>query len=256
MFDKIALNIAKLREKKPLIYCLTNYVTMEFVANSLLAIGAAPIMSEEIAEVKELIDLSDAININVGTLDEKWLTIARHACLYANSTNKPVILDPVGCGASKVRTDAARELLKFADIIRGNASEIISLYDDTEGTFGVEAVHRVANAKRAADYIAKQYNITVVVSGEEDFIIDSNKNITLYYGSELMPIVTGMGCGLTAVIAAFKTVCDDYFAASKMAVAYYGLCGEAAEKISQGPGSFRANFIDKLYNLDLSKIQS
>lgn len=248
-------NVLKtLRQKKPLVLCLTNYVTMDFMANCLLALGAAPLMSEEIEEIKELVDISQVVNLNIGTLNKPFITLATTAAIHAKKTGKPIVLDPVGAGASQIRTKTAKELLKFADIIRGNASEVIALLDGTSKTMGVESTQRVTDAKTAAITLAKQYPITVIVSGPEDLVVDSQKEILLPYGSHLMTCVTGMGCALNAIIAAFRAILPNPYEAAQMATAYVGLCGMlAAEKIS-GPASFRTRFIDSLYQPDWQKM--
>lgn len=247
MLNELEKLLLKLRQIKPLILCLTNYVTMDFTANCLLALGAAPVMSEADEEIEELIELSSALYLNIGTLNTAFLQRIKHAAEYAKACDKPIILDPVGCGASQIRTATARELASFAKIIRGNGSEIKALNGDTIQTLGVETAHNASDAKSAAINIASKYNNVVVVSGAIDLIVDATKNINCSYGSHLMSSITGMGCALTAVIAAFKAVEVDTFLAASLATVYFGLCGNSAEKKSNTPGSFRTHFIDSLY---------
>ena len=247
MINNIESNLKILRQTKPLVLSLTNYVTMDFMANTLLALGAAPIMSEELQEIEELVQISNAVNINIGTLTDKFIEKAKFTCIVAKKYNKPVILDPVGVGASKIRTTTARELLPFADIIRGNASEIIAISDISSKTLGVESTHEVKAALHIAKELALQRNKVVIVSGAEDFITDGTRHQTLNFGSNLMPLVTGMGCSLTAVIAAFKAVIPDSFEAATLSVAYFSLSGQIAEYSTKLPGSFRTAFIDNIY---------
>lgn len=250
MINQIEQAISSIRKRKPLILNLTNYVTMEFMANSLLALGAAPLMSHCDEELFELIDIADAININIGTLDSQFIARIQGALIYAKRNNKPLILDPVGAGASKIRTRIAREFLSQIDIVRGNASEIIALVNDNGKTLGVESLSTTEQAEETAILLAKKYGLTVIVSGPTDFISNGTEKITLTSGSPLMALVTGMGCTLTAVIATFNAVMADAYEASKTAVLYYGLCGTLAAKKTKNPGGFSKRFIDELYKAD------
>ena len=249
MINKIESNLKILRQTKPLVLSLTNYVTMDFMANTLLALGAAPIMSEERQEIEELIKISSVVNINIGTLTGRFIEKAKFACILAKKYNKPIILDPVGVGASKIRTETAKELLPFIDIIRGNASEIIAIAGISNETLGVESTHEVSDAVHAAKELASQQNKiiivnddthaekdlalkqnkVVIVTGAEDFITDGNRDQTLNFGSSMMPLVTGMGCTLAAVIAAFRAVVPDSFEATRLATTYFNLSGQIAE---------------------------
>ena len=247
--------LTQLRKTKPLILCLTNHVTMDFMANSLLSLGAAPIMTQDIRELDELVRMSHAININIGTLDEAFIARAIKTVHLAQQYNKPIILDPVGAGATQIRTTSARALMTSAQIIRGNASEIMALVDNANTTLGVEATHQVSDAKASATQLAKLHQSTVVVSGEKDFVTDGCEEAQLPFGSALMPLVTGMGCTLTAVIATFRAVTPDSFKAAHLATAYFGLCGSLAAQKTTTPGSFRTLFIDELYRADFAAMR-
>ncbi|KTC95882.1 hydroxyethylthiazole kinase [Legionella feeleii] len=242
--------LVSLRQTKPLVLCLTNFVTMEFMANSLLASGAAPLMSQAMDEMEELITISQVVNINLGTLDHAFYERALESAKIAKSQNKPVVLDPVGAGASRIRTSAAKSLLPHVDIIRGNASEILALSDEAGDTKGVESARSVNQAMNAAQQLAVSPSKIVVVSGPVDFITDGRQAINLPFGSPLMPLVTGMGCTLTAVIAAFAAIGLSMYQAALLATAYFGLCGQLTQHKTQGPGGFRQVFIDKLYKPD------
>jgi hydroxyethylthiazole kinase len=167
------------------------------------------------------------------------------------------VLDPVGAGASWLRTQCAKDLMQEATIIRGNATEIIAISkeEDSFKTLGVEAVHDVSDAKKIAETLAKKLNCTIVISGKEDFITTGSQQTSLHFGSALMPLITGMGCTLTAVIAAFKAVIPNAFEAAEIATAYFGLCGNLAAKKTQKPGTFRAFFIDELYAADFTTMK-
>jgi len=255
LLESLNEKISSLRTKKPLILNLTNYVTMDLMANTLLSLGTAPLMSVDKDEFEELIKISSAININIGTLDGPFIEGSILAAKLAKQYNKPVVLDPVGAGASKIRTKAARDLIGYATIVRGNASEVMALDDDEAKALGVESLHSTDQAKDVARKIAKQYNNTVVISGEVDFVTDGKREAYLPFGSPLMTKITGMGCSLTAVVAAFRGVVEDSFEASKLATAYFGLCGSIAAQKASAPGSFRTTFIDEIYKADFEAMK-
>ncbi len=250
MLAKLDHSIIKLRQMKPLVLCLTNHVTMDFMANCLLSCGAAPIMTQDVAELDELVQISHVVTINIGTLDAAFIERATMALQLAKTYNKSVVFDPVGAGASSIRTASSRTLMKGAAIIRGNASEIMALVENTHKSLGVESIHTVSDAADSARILARNYHCSVVVSGARDFITDGIEDAYLAYGSPLMPLVTGMGCALTAIIAAFKAVIPNPYEAAHLASAYFSLCGSLAGQKTDAPGSFRTLFIDELYKAD------
>ncbi|MGE3921207.1 MAG: hydroxyethylthiazole kinase [Gammaproteobacteria bacterium] len=254
MIENLEKTINQLRKKKPLVLNLTNYVTIDFMANSLLALGAAPIMSTCFDELEELVKLSDAININIGTLDETFIEQCIAAVQFTKQYNKPVVLDPVGAGATNIRTSAAKNLSHYASIIKGNASEIIALATDENQTKGVESTHTTQEAQMSAISLAKKNNCVVVVSGAIDFITDGEKTLEIKDGSSQMTLVTGMGCALTAVIAAMTTIVNNPFDASVMGTYFFALCGKLAAESNPGPGSYRTAFIDTLHSFDFKKM--
>lgn len=256
MLNDIDHALDQLRATKPLILCLTNHVTMDFMANCLLSLGAAPIMSEDQRELEALVSMSHAVNINIGTLNADFIERADIVIALAKQYNKPIVLDPVGAGATTLRTLSARSIMVAADIIRGNASEIMALLDDASKTLGVESSHHVNDATHHAIQLAQQQDCTVVVSGANDFVTNGCQEEFLGFGSLLMPLITGMGCTLTAVIAAFKAVITDPYEAARMAAAYYSLCGSLAAKKTDKPGSFRSLFIDELYTADFASMRN
>ena len=250
MLNKIEKHLSAIKEVKPLILNLTNYVTMDLIANSLLALGAAPLMSVCDNEIEELIKLAHAITINLGTLDINFISRCKMAARLSKQYNKPLILDPTGAGASVIRTQTARQLMVHADIVRGNASEIISILDNTGKTLGVESCDSVEHAKQAAKQLAIHYQCTVVVSGDKDFITDGTQETVVPYGTPLMSLVTGMGCTQAAVIAAFASINSSSFESAVSAAQFFGICGHLAAMETGFPGSFRQIFIDKLYAPD------
>ncbi len=252
MINKIEKALANLRKKKPLILCLTNFVTQDFVVNSLLSLGAVPIMSICEDEIEELMRIASSVYINIGTLDNNFISLAKQAIQFAKKNNKPIVFDPVGAGATNIRTQTAQYILPFSSIIRGNASEIMALGDRAFTTHGVEATHTTDDAKEIAKLLASENNMSVIVSGPVDFITNGNKLAQVAFGSPLMQLVTGMGCSMTAVIAAFKAIIQDPFEAGSMAAYYFALCGEAASKNHKSPGTFKIAFLDQLHIPDFA----
>jgi hydroxyethylthiazole kinase len=237
--------LAELRQKQPLILCLTNAVTMDLMANSLLAIGAAPLMLSDSREFEELLSMAGAVNLNLGSLDEVFIEKARMLLDLALKKNIPVILDPVGCGASQLRIILARQLMPDVDVIKGNASEIASLWQNDIKTKGVESTE-VLGIERIAKDLASSFQKVVVVSGQVDFLTNGVAERRVTEGSPWMKSVTGMGCALAAVIAAFRAVVPEPFQAAFLATQYFGRCGTLAEERAEGPGSFRMHFLDAL----------
>ncbi len=256
MLEEIKQDLKILRNKKPLILNLTNYVTMDFMANALLSLGAAPIMSTCSEEIKELIKISNAININIGTLNKDLIALSMQAAVIAKKLGKPIIFDPVGAGATTIRTQTAKKLLLYSSVVKGNASEILALSGNVHKTLGVESIHTTNQAKDVAHSLALKANCIVVISGKMDFITDGKDEIRLNFGHALMPYITGMGCTLSAMIAAFCAINKDYFKACKHAVSYFTLCGNIAGKINPCPGSFRSAFVDELFKADFKQMKA
>ncbi|EHL32725.1 hydroxyethylthiazole kinase [Legionella drancourtii] len=250
MIEQVKSTLTQIKQVKPLVLCLTNYVTMDLMANSLLALGAAPLMSESKREIEELVTISQAVYINIGTLNKRFIERALFAAEIANFLNKPVILDPVGAGASKLRTSAALELLPLAQIVRGNASEIISLTGATGTSKGVETSDPVLKAISSAEALAQSHNKIIVISGPEDYVTDGKQAQTLTFGACLMPLITGMGCTMTAVLSAFVACNSEHFQAAVQATAYFGLCGQLSYQQAKAPAAFRQVFIDNLFHPD------
>lgn len=245
----IVTALDNLRTQKPLVVNITNYVVMNNSANALLAIGASPIMAHSRQEMAEMMSFSGALVINIGTLDSQWIPRMTFAVEQANIHNKVVVLDPVGCGASRLRTESARHIAVLAKhlIIRANASEIIALAGEQAHSKGVDSLQSSDAAVGAARYLVKQYHCNVVISGETDFVITEHSEIQLSNGHAMMPFVTGMGCSLSALTGAFAAVGETTGLA---AAAIFGVAGEIAAAQSSGPGSLQMNLLDVLYQLN------
>ncbi|MDP5252904.1 MULTISPECIES: hydroxyethylthiazole kinase [unclassified Vibrio] len=246
---QITQALSDVREQKPLVVNITNYVVMNNTANALLAIGASPIMAHSKQEMAEMMAYAGALVINIGTLDSTWTPRMLFAVEQANAKGKIVVLDPVGCGASHLRTETSRQIAQLANklIIRGNGSEIIALAGEQAQSKGVDALDRSDSALAAARCLVAQYGANVVVSGETDYIVTNDRIVALHNGDAMMPYVTGMGCTLTALTAAFAAVGDD---TGLSAAAILGVAGEIAAEQSRGPGSLQVTLLDELYQLD------
>jgi hydroxyethylthiazole kinase len=251
MFAHIEKNVTKIKLRRPLVLNITNVVTMDFVANGLLSLGASPVMSKASAEIEDLVLLSNSVVINLGTLDEAFLQLCAQVCYLANQLQKPIILDPVGAGASRYRTAACLELIKSYHIavIRGNASEIRALAEEPVTTKGVESVDQSENAIHCAQMLSRTYQAAIVISGATDVVIEEDKVNRFQRGSPLMPMITGTGCLLSAVVAAFHAVDPNRFTAAMTATVFYSLCGEIAARVARGPGSFKTAFLDALHEM-------
>lgn len=245
---KIKKSLKTLREQKPLILNITNFVVMNNTANALLAVGASPIMSHSRKELAEMVAISQALVINMGTLDKAWISRMKYAIQEANLLKKTVVFDPVGCGASNFRTKTARELFAMAEtmIIRGNASEILALAGAKSNNKGVDAQDPVEQAVEAAKRLLQTQVNTVIISGETDYVVTQDATYALKNGDAMMPLVTGMGCTHTAITAAFAAVGD---LSGLAATAIMGVAGEMAAEKSVGPGSLQMNILDALYQI-------
>ena len=253
MAQKAAENLRCVREKRPLVHNITNYVVMNFTANVLLACGASPVMAHAAEEVEEMVSLAGSLVLNIGTLTPPWVEVMRQAGKKANVLQVPVILDPVGAGATRLRTDSARRLLEEVSIqvVRGNASEILSLAGEKSGsrTKGVDSVHTVDQAAETVLGFAKELGTTLAVTGAVDLITDGERVCRVLNGHEMLSSVTGTGCAATAIIGAFLAVCSDPLEAATTGLSYFGLAGEKAAAKASGPGSFQMALLDVLHGM-------
>lgn len=259
MFAEIFENV---REKAPLVHNITNYVTVNDCANMLLACGASPIMADELEDAVEITAICGGLNINIGTLNHRTIPAMLAAGRRANQLGHPVVLDPVGAGASALRTNTALELLKevkFA-VIRGNISEIRTLALGSGTTRGVDAdaADRVTeeNLDAAAAFVgdfARRTGAVVAVTGAIDIVTDGERVFCIRNGRAEMSAITGTGCQLSALTAAFVTANPDRpLKAAAAAVCAMGLCGEIAYRRMTGPdgnSSYRNYIIDAMYRL-------
>ncbi len=249
--QRAAKNLELVREKKPLVHSITNFVVMNSTANSLLAMGASPIMAHAPEEVEELVSIAGALVLNIGTLTPYWIESMEIAGRKAQSLGVPIILDPVGSGASRLRTDSARRLIDAASptVIRGNASEVLSLAEAGSKTKGVDSIHGVDDAAESAHILATELGSTLAITGPVDLVTEGKREFRVSNGHALMGYVTGTGCAATTTIGAFLAVDEDPVTATTTALALFGLAGEVAAQTTEAPGSFWIAMLDALYTI-------
>ncbi len=246
-----AKNLEAVRAGQPLVHNITNFVVMNFTANILLAAGASPVMAHAENEVEEMVAFAKALVLNIGTLDDAWIASMLKAGRKATELGVPIVLDPVGAGATRLRTEAAKRILAEmrVTLVRGNASEILALAGAASKGKGVDSADTVEAAAERAGALARELGVPVAITGAVDFITDGARVVRVANGHPLMGCVTGTGCGATAVIGAFAGVDADPVSAAATALAYYGLAGECAADGAAGPGSFVVRFLDALHGL-------
>ena len=227
---EIYKSIKAIRKHAPVIHNITNYVVMNSTANALLAIGASPVMAHAEEEIEEMVGIASALVINIGTLSERWIKSMFEAFHQARLKGIPVVIDPVGAGATSYRTQTARDLINSEPptIIRGNASEIMALSDDKSKTKGVDSATDSNAAIATAQKLSEAYQCIVCVSGQTDYIVDHDQIMKVNNGHPLMTKVTGLGCTASALCGAFAAVEKSSFTAAVQAMAVMGIAGEMA----------------------------
>lgn len=244
-------DLARLRRSSPLTHCITNIVVTNFTANVLLAIGATPAMIVTIEEAAEFVRIAQALLINVGTITSHDAGVMLRAAATAEETKTPWVLDPVAAGVLAFRTGVVTELIRHKPaIIRGNASEILSVAGSFGGGKGVDSTAGSEEAVPIARELAQSTGSVVAISGEVDYLTDGDTVIAVPGGDRIMTRVTGTGCALGALMAAFLPVTASPLRAATAASAIFAAAGERAARSSQGPGSFSVAFLDQLALLD------
>ncbi|MEU1621630.1 hydroxyethylthiazole kinase [Streptomyces sp. NPDC005722] len=247
--------LSRVRDHSPLVQCLTNSVVTGFTANVLLALGAAPAMVDIPGEAGPFAGVASGVLVNLGTPHAEQRSAMVEAARAATAAGTPWVLDPVAVGALPVRTALARELLELRPtVVRGNASEIIALAGAGGGGRGVDSSDGVDAAGEAARDLAGATGGVVAVSGPVDLVTDGTRVARVANGDALLTRVTGGGCALGAVMAAYAAVDDDRFASTVAAVAGYTVAAELAAQKAAGPGSFAVEFLDALAALRESDV--
>lgn len=258
---KVSENLIAVKKKSPLIHHLTNYVTVNDCANIVLAIGASPVMADDIKEVEEMVGIASALVINIGTLNERTIESMLLAGKKAKNLGIPVILDPVGVGATGLRTRTAEKIIKEVkpDILRGNMSEIKVLSGLNVAIKGVDSVADAENGIEIAKKLAKEWGCIIAITGKVDIVSDGDTVYSIENGHRMLSDVTGTGCMTTSLVGVYCGANSDYLTATVAGIASMGLAGEMAyQSLSpvEGIGTFRARLFDAIYNLTPESLAS
>jgi hydroxyethylthiazole kinase len=249
--------LARIRAEKPLVHQITNYVVMNETANATLALGALPVMAHAVEEVEEMVGLAGALVLNIGTLSPHWIEAMVLAGRAAGARGIPIVLDPVGAGATRYRTDTARGLLAELPIavLRGNPGEIATLVGIEAEVRGVESIAASGDAAGLSRAAADTLQLVASVTGPVDHVSDGDRVMAVSNGHELLAAVSGTGCMSTAITGAFLAAKpDEPLDAAVEALAAFGVAGEDAAADARGPGTFHANLYDALAGLDPNEL--
>jgi hydroxyethylthiazole kinase len=249
--ERCAAALERLRRQKPLVHQITNFVVMNDTANVTLHIGALPVMAHAPEEVADMVRLAGSLVLNLGTLSTPWIEAMRLAAAAANACSIPIVLDPVGAGATAFRSQQTLSFLKDfrIQILRGNLGEVASLCGIEAEVRGVEAMSAAKSPADVAAEAARRFDLTAVVSGATDLVIDGKRLVAVENGHWWLTTLTGTGCSVTALIGAFAAVCPDAVEAAVAGLTCMGLAAEQAATTAQGPGSFKVALQDALYHL-------
>ena len=249
-------DLTRLREERPLIHHITNYVAMNDSANATLAIGASPVMAHAHSELKDLVSAASALLINIGTLDDYWIQSMHIAAEIANN-RIPILLDPVGAGATKLRTATAMQLLTSykISVVKGNYGEMLSLMGEENAVRGVDSL--ASSAEKVYDAIrefSSAHRTIAIATGEVDVVSDGESTYLLKNGTTELGSITASGCMLGSIIASFLAVQKDPLVAAIEGVATYTIAGELAAKKNRKTGSFRVALLDELSSIDADTV--
>lgn len=242
-----------LREQKPLVHQITNFVVMNETANATLALGALPVMAHAVEEVEEMVGIASALVLNIGTLSERWVEAMLLAGRAASARGIPVVLDPVGAGATKYRTDTARRILDEVDVtvLRGNAGEVATLVGAKAEVRGVESMGVGLEPAELAREAGSQLRLVASVTGPVDHVSDGERVLAVANGHSLLAAVTGTGCISSALTGCFLAAePEEPLDAAAEALAALGVAAEDAADGAAGPGTFHARLYDALAALD------
>lgn len=248
---------AQLRKQRPLVHHITNYVTVNDCANITLCLGAAPVMAEAIEEVEEMVALANVLVLNIGTLRRVQVDSMILAGHRANELSIPIILDPVGAGATRYRTETANRLLEelHISVLKGNAGEIGVLAGSGGTVRGVDSFGTKGDPLEICREFAKTLKATVVVSGPTDFVSDGKRTLLVDNGDELMGKISGTGCMASSIVGAFTAISKDHVMSSVAGLAAFGIAGENAAQHAKGPYSFKVALFDEMASLDPPELE-
>lgn len=252
--EKIFAILSAVKEKSPLIHHITNYVTVNDCANIVLAIGGSPVMADDLEEAAEMVGFASALVLNIGTLNSRTIESMLIAGLRAKELGVPVILDPVGVGATKLRTNTAEKLIRELkpEVIRGNMSEIKVLAGLEVAIKGVDSLADEQDSSIIAKKLASELSCVIAITGKTDVVSDGRQVCLLNNGHRILADVTGTGCMTTSLVGTYCGATNDYFTAAVAGIISMGLAGEIAQASlhhGEGIGTFRVRLLDSIYNL-------
>lgn len=249
--NDIAEIFSKVRAKNPLVYHITNIVTVNDCANITISAGASPVMTSDSREAAEMAAVADALVLNIGTLNEPQIESMLEAGRSANENGVPVVLDPVGAGATRLRTETTMKLLDElrVTVLKGNDGEVSSIAGMEGFVRGVDSLDLSHNREEVSLKCAEALGTVVAMSGAEDIITDGRKMISVENGHPMMANLSGTGCMSASLTGAFVSAENDGLSAVTAAFSVFGRAGELAAEKSPGPYSFRTALFDELYNL-------
>lgn len=252
-----AETLAAIRERRPLVHQITNFVVMAQTANITLAFGALPVMAHALEEVEEMAAAAGSLVLNIGTLESAWVEAMIRAGRAANASGVPVVLDPVGAGATRLRTESARRILEEVEVtlVRGNPAEVATLAGESARISGVESLG-AGDPAALADTASARLGCTVAVTGAVDHVAGGGRHASVANGSPWLTTVTGTGCMSTTACAAFAAILPgDPVRAAAEALAAYGTAAEIAAEGARGPGSFHVALYDAVAALDAATLE-
>jgi hydroxyethylthiazole kinase len=248
--------LERVRQQKPLVHHLTNWVTIYDCAQAVKSLGASPVMAHAREEVADMVRIASALVLNIGTLTVDLVEAMKMAARSANQKGIPVVLDVCGAGATGLRDQKCLELLDEAriDVIKGNASEIARVSGQSVRTKGVDATEVGGDLALLAGNLARRRKATVVITGQDDIVTDGRRTYVVGNGHLMMTCVVGTGCMAASVIGTFAAVEPDLSLAAASALVCYGVAAEIAAGRSSGPMSFKESLLDSLYHLDRAAV--
>ena len=260
LLQEAAHILGRIKDKRPLVHQITNFVTANDCANVTLAIGASPVMTIDPGEVAEMVSYAGALVLNIGTLTPRTVEAMVIAGRRAAELGIPIILDPVGAGATRHRTEAAQRLMVELPltVVRGNLSEIKVLAGSSEGIKGVDSTAAAAGAAEVAQTLSARLDAVIAVTGPVDIIAHQNELCHIHNGHPLLASVTGTGCMSTALVGCCAAV-GRPFAAAVCGIAVMGIAGEVAHRllradVGEGLGSYRVRLIDAISAMNAERM--
>jgi len=254
ILQSIAENLRGIKDKKPLIHHITNYVTVNDCANMTLAIGASPVMADDIGEVEEMVSFAGSLVLNIGTLNSRTIESMLVAGKKARQMGIPIIFDPVGVGATKLRTGTAERIIREVcpSVIRGNMSEIKIIAGFQETIKGVDSVASAEDGEQVAQELSQKLAAVIAITGKRDIIAQGDRIVRIDNGHPMLSQVTGTGCMATSLIGCFCGAINDCFTGAAAGIMMMGLAGELAQhslQAGEGIGTFRMRLFDAVSTL-------